>query len=228
MAFRKSLGRMQPEGQRQIKVPKSYYEQLRRTQQQFYTDKGIYLPLWQCTEHVALEKHRWRDDIWFGGKKGSLFDMFPVMFIIAVALIVMILGLLFMNSLNTAIQGANVGSAGKQFISTFNTQNNWVLDFLFVMLLISLPLVSAILAYFNNIPPFLFWASIGVVLLVIVLANIISDAYVNITTVSGMQTVTSNMPMTHYIMSHFVIYAFLCCTIIMFGVFIKPRNPYGY
>jgi hypothetical protein len=216
-------------GQRIIKVPASYYRELRDMQSRLLQERRETVPLWKCTQELAIDKQRWRDDVWFNRKnrKGNLFDMFWIMFTIAIALIVIVMAQLFISGLNDSIQASDVPSRGKQFIGTFDSQNDWVLDFLFVMLLISLPLVSAILAYFNNIPPFLFWASIGVLLLVVVLANIVGDAYTNLTTaVGGISNVTSALPMTNYIMSHFVIYAILCSFVIMFGVFIKPQGQY--
>lgn len=216
-------------GQRLIKVPASYYNELRDLQKRWAMDRRETLPLWKCTQILPVEKQRWRDDEWFRprNRRGSLFDMFWILFVIAAGLVVVLMANLFISGLNDDIQNSNIPSRGKQFMSTFESQNDWVLDFLFVMLLISLPMVSAILAYFNNIPPFLFWASIGVLLLVVVLANIIGDAYVNVTTADGISAVMSTMPMTDYIMRHFVIYAVLCSFIIMFGVFIKPKAA-GY
>lgn len=219
-------------GHRLIAVPKNYYEQLRQMQDKLMREQQEKVPLWRCAKHVEMERERWRDDEWFNfqrrNRRGNLFDMFPIVFMICVALIFAIMAILFINGINDAIQSANIGSAGKQFMNNIQSQNDWVVDFLFVMFLISLPVVSAILAYFNNIPPFLFWASIGVIMLVIILANVMSDAYVNITNVSGMTVVTSSIPMTDYIMRHFVIYAFVACAIIMFGVFLKPKSQYGY
>lgn len=217
-------------GQRLIKVPDSYYRELRDMQRRLLQERNENVPLWKCTHEIAIEKQRWRDDLWFGrrGRRGNLFDMFWILFAIGVGLIIVVMAQMFISGLNDSIQASDIPSRGKQFIGTFDSQNDWVLDFLFVMLLISLPLVSAILAYFNNIPPFLFWASIGVLLLVVVLANIIGDAYTNLTTAAGgISNVTSALPMTNFIMSHFVIYAILCSMIIMFGVFIKPQGQYG-
>jgi len=209
-------------------VPKPYYNQLRDMQEKLYQQQQRRVPLWECTKHLTLEQERWRDDLWFtpkNNRKGNLFDMFSILFLIAVGLLIVVMGVLFINGLNDSIQASNIPSHGKQFMGTFQSQNSWVLDFLFLMLLISFPMVSAILAYFNNIPPFLFWGGIGLVMLVVVFANVIGDAYVNLAGVNA--SISTELPMTDFVMRHFVAYAMLSCIIIMFGVFVKPKNV-GY
>lgn len=161
--------------------------------------------------------------------KGNIADMLTIMLILGGALIVMIVFILFVNKVNASINSdPTIPSQGKIFISNIQSQNGWTLDFIFIMALISLPLVSAMLAYFNNIPPVFFWASIGVLMMVIIIANIISDAYVNILVVDDVRTITSSIPMTNFVMTHFVIYAFISSVIILLGVFMKPKNVAGY
>ena len=162
-------------------------------------------------------------------RKGNVGDMFTIMVLLGFGIMVIIVFILFINKMNTTIgNDPSIPSQGKTFISNIQGQNGWTMDFIIVMALLALPLVSAMLAYFNNIPPFFFWVSIGVLMVVIVFANVLSDAYTNVTGVGDATVIASTLPMTNFVMTHFVIYAFLCSIIILVGVFMKPKSTMGY
>ena len=226
---RTPLVRFSSPGMRPVKFPKPVYNELREIQERVFHRDGKVKPLWECAEERVLERYRWKDSKErlgvFDGRRGNIMDMFTILFILACALVVMVVFVAFINGFNTSVQAdTSIGSSGKTFMSNIQSQNGWSLDFIFVMALINLPLVSAVLAYFNNIPPFFFWGSIGVLMLVILMANVVGDLYTNVANVNGLSTVTSSLPMTNFIMSHFVIYGFLCSVLILFGVFLKPQG----
>lgn len=218
---------------RQVMMPHEVYQDLLRVQESVKARDHRKIPLWMCMEERVREQDRWKDQDIFGlakkrNRRGNLMDTFTIMLLLAGGLLCMMVFILLINGLNTSVQASNIPSQGKTFMSNIQTQNGWSLDWIFVMALINLPLVSAILAYFNNIPPFLFWSSFGLLLLVIMIANVLADAYTNTISVNGMTTLVSSIPMTNWIMSHFVIYAFLSGVIILMGVFLKPRGQPGY
>lgn len=162
------------------------------------------------------------------GRKGNVFDMLIILVVIGIAVGAISIVVILIDSFNTAIQGSDLPSEGKEFIGTVQSQNHWTMDFILVMLLFALPIASAILAFFDNIPPFLFWASIGLWLLVVVVANIIGDAYSAMVEVDGFSTIPSALPITDFIMTHFVMYAMFSIIMVSFAVFAKQRSLGGY
>lgn len=157
-------------------------------------------------------------------RRGNLMDMFTVIAMIGLALGVGLIFITIVNGLNDEIQSSDIPSEGKLFMSTIQSQNGWALDFIFIMLLIALPLGSAILAYLNNIPPWLYIVSTGLWLLVILIANVVGDAYLALAAEPGLATTIQEVPMTNYVMSNFMVYAFVCLVIIAFGVYAKSRR----
>lgn len=165
----------------------------------------------------------------FSNNRGNIFDSFSIIFILAFAVVVLLLFVLIIKKFSIIINAdPAMPDAGKEFIGTIQSQNGWTMDFLFIMLLISLPLASMILAFFNNIPPFMFWASFGLTMLVVLFGNVLGDAYMNLVATGDMATITWDLPMTNYVMSHFALYSFIVVLMIIFGVYIKQRNQMGY
>lgn len=159
-------------------------------------------------------------------RRGNVLDVIPVLIIILSVAILLFVGLVITDNLSTTFLNASGVPAVASNISTsINSQASWTFDFIFVMLLFTLPLVSAMMAYFLNIPPFFYFASLGVVMIIVILANAFGDGYTSFTGSSAtMTSVAARLPMTNYIMSHFVMYAFVSVIIIMFGVFMKPKR----
>jgi hypothetical protein len=160
----------------------------------------------------------------------SLFDAIPVVIGLFIAGIMIVIAMFIMSGINEAVQAIDSPEAARA--KTIATDTNdalpWVLDFFFLMLLITMPLASMILAFLNNIPPFFFWASIGVMLLVILLGGAFGEAWASATTDTLVQAQVSRIPMTNYVLNNFGIYSLFVITIIAAGVFIKTRSQGGY
>lgn len=158
--------------------------------------------------------------------RGNLLDAIPALIILFVIVIIVFVGMLFIDNINDAFMNTpGVPAVASDLSNDIDTQAGWTFDFIIVMLLVTLPLVSAMLAYFNDIPPYFFFATLGVLLIVIIFANAFNDSYVSFSTSSTATTnIANRLPMTDYIMSHLVIYSLLSAAIIMFGVFMKPKR----
>jgi hypothetical protein len=161
-------------------------------------------------------------------RQGNFFDVFPIIITLFTIGIILIVGLLLVNSISDAINGSGADPNAKRLANEISSQSNWVFDFLFVMTLIALPLFSMIIAFFNNISPLFFYASIGLIVLVIILGSAFGDAWISITQEGSINSIIGNMAMSHYIMSNFGIYALFCAIIISIGIFVKTRSDTGF
>ena len=162
-------------------------------------------------------------------------DGITIVFLLFIIVIVAIVFLVFQRKLNDAVQNlTNVpGSANvlpaQQYSQDMDNNFGWVADFLIIMLLVGFPLVSMVLAFLNNIPPFLFYGSLGLTILVVALGAGFSTGFVSLIG-SGNDTsvAAARMPMSSFVFSHFGVYAFFVVLLIILGVYVKQRSPMGY
>lgn len=161
-------------------------------------------------------------------KKGTIFDGIVILLIILVFGILLTISLYFINTVNEQFQDDNtVPQAAKDITGGFNTQASWVFDFLGVMAMISLPIISLILAFFNNIHPLFFWASFSLSLIILIFASSIGDMWISITDDTLASTV-ARMPMMDWLLSNYGFYALFIIATVGFGVFVKSRDVGGY
>ena len=96
-----------------------------------------------------------------------------------------------------------------------------VFDLWFATFFIGAPLVSAVFAYVNNIPPFFFFLSIGYSLFQILLGKALELAYTAFVAAGDPATIAASVPMTNYILSNFGLYSYLVIVVVAIGTFAK-------
>lgn len=126
----------------------------------------------------------------------------------------------------TPVISATPTSAG--MINDIDTNTPWVFDFIIIMMMFGLPLLSMILAFFNNISPFFFFASIGLTMLFLVVSSWMGDVWTSFTNDADMGSTQYELPMTDFVMDNFSLYTMYCVTMIVVGVFLKNQNSAGY
>lgn len=164
-------------------------------------------------------------------KKGFVQDAITIIVLLFSVALIFIVALQFFSGLS---QGLNQSlttpetARGLAIAEQTNEDAGWVFDFIFAMLFISLPIASMILAFFNDIPSFFFWGSLGIVFLVIIFGGAFAEAWSSAGTdpVFGLQV--QRMPITDIIMSNFGIYALFVVVIILAGTFVKTRSYGGF
>lgn len=163
---------------------------------------------------------------------GNLLDVFVIL-VIVFFLGIAAVSLIFVqkavsSGLNTTLSSINSSSTvtgvGQTINSNVDNNTGWVIDFVLIMIMFSLPLLSMILAFFNNINPIFFWASFGLTMLVIVVASWFSIAYGSFISNNGLAVAASSLPMVNFIMTNFIIYAMYCTFCIAIGVFVKAKD----
>lgn len=161
-------------------------------------------------------------------RRGTLMDAFPALVSVFLFAMTCVVVVYFIGTFNTAMQASDVSQDAKDLTDNWNDQVPWVFDFLIVMLMVALPIVSLILAFFNNIHPLLYWASMGLSLILVIVGSSIGEAWNAVTDTGTLTSSASNLPMTDWILSHFALYAIFCIIVIGYGVFVKTRNAGGY
>lgn len=162
-------------------------------------------------------------------RAGNIMDGVGILVAIFTVGILCLVGVLFINELNTGISGTSgLPSTATSMTADMNSNIGWVLDFFVLMMFLSLPIVSMLLAFFNNIHPLFFWASLGITMLLVIIGSAFGDSFVNITNDPTLGGVSAQMPYSTLLFSHFGMYALFVVLVIAAGVFVKARSGLGY
>jgi hypothetical protein len=157
-------------------------------------------------------------------RKANVLDALPIMSGIIVFGIMIVIALLFLNSLNSAIQSSDVGSTAKQILQTGADDFPAMFDFWFAIMFIGLPAISGVLAYFNNIHPAFFWLSLTLAIAIVFIGKafqLIWQAFVSDATIAS---VAQTLPIANLVLSNYGLYSFFIFIIIASGTFIKLRG----
>ena len=139
-------------------------------------------------------------------------------------------GIIF-NELSDAIAGSDdISQIAKDNAQTAADGWGSAMDWILVSVLLGMPLISMGLAYFNDIPPFFFYLSIGFALVMVIIGWALQDGLVSILNNSGIfgAYISQEMPITSYLMRNWGTYSILVLFIISIGTYIKQRGGRGY
>lgn len=153
----------------------------------------------------------------------SFMDSFVVVITLVVFVILVgVTGLTF-SYFNNALQGADVDQQAKDAAEDMDAAWPGAMQWIFAGLLFGLPLVSMALAHINPIPPVFFYASLGLMLLMLVFAYAFRTAYLNIIANGGEFAwyLVSRVPLIDWVMQNFLLYSLLVVAIIGYGTYVK-------
>lgn len=155
-------------------------------------------------------------------------SLFIVMILFGFMLVAGILGYTI-NEFNTHIQGEDVSSRAKTDIAALDNSWGGAMDWLFLALLIGLPLASMGLAYFNAVPSVFFYMTLAVLLLMVFVGWGLQDGYTELQGTGGALAgyIQAEMPITNFIMTNFGIYSLLVVLIIGYGTYVKSTRTQG-
>lgn len=158
-------------------------------------------------------------------QKASVYDVIPIimmMFGMAFAAVIVVT---MMNLVNTDFAAdTTISPVAQHIMATGASQAPGTFDLIFVMLFVGLPMISAVFAYFNNIHPLFFWASLGIVLLIVMVGAGLAQLWADINTDTLLASQAALMPMMNFILSHYGLYSFFVFVIIAAGSFVKLRG----
>jgi hypothetical protein len=165
-------------------------------------------------------------------RRGNILDALLVIGIIGILAIGMLLFVYIEKKLNTGITSSLTGQDNTDTALTVannvDSQLPWTIDFFVIMMMFGLPLLTMILAFFNNIHPAFFWASLGFTMLIIVAATWYAQVWQNFTSTADVGlTASVYLPMTNWIMNNYVAYAVFCVFVLIVGVYAKSKSANG-
>lgn len=133
------------------------------------------------------------------------------------------------------LTGAISGSADISQVAKDNAQEaseNWggAMDWILLCMLIGMPLISMGLAYFNDVPPFFFYTTIGTSLVMVFIGWALQDGLIEILNNGGIigSYILSQMPKTAYLMQNWGVYSVIVILLIGIGTYVKQRGGAGY
>lgn len=163
------------------------------------------------------------------GKRGNVLDSITILVGLFVAVLCMVIMGVVINVTATALNADSTLPPEAQSIIT-HVDNRFLplMDFWAVLFLVGLPLISAVLAYFNNIHPLFYWISIIFVILAVLWGASLSELWGEVSEDSTLQTSITQMPMADYILQNYGWYSMFVFVIIASGTFIKLRQGGGF
>lgn len=158
-------------------------------------------------------------------KKGNVYDAFIILGMMFFIGIVSILMLLLVGTVKDAlVADDSVPQVAKDIVVNGEGQLPGIYDWFFALFFIGLPIVSAIFAYFNNIHPLFFWASMLVVIVVVLVGAGYQVFWEELATDSELYAQMIRLPITNLVMTNYGMYSLLVFVIIAAGTFIKLRD----
>lgn len=134
-----------------------------------------------------------------------------------------IFGLLLVSNINTGFAGNDPYGA----VNDFDTQLPGIIDWIFGLLFIGLPLIALGLAFVNFIPSFFYWLAMLVNAVITILGFALQAMY-NSTVASGqLANTVSRIPVTDFFMSNMGYYSVIVWLILAIGTYVKFNPSIG-
>lgn len=155
-------------------------------------------------------------------RAANVFDAIPILTMLLVFGIAAIVTVMFTSAANTAIQSLPASfSVAQGIMSGANSTVPPMLDLWFICLFVGLPLVSAALAYFNNIHPFFFWLSIPVCLFTLIFGKALEGGWLAFIADPNIASVAAQLPATSFILGNYGFYSYFVFVIIAIGTYLR-------
>ena len=159
-------------------------------------------------------------------KKGNIFlEGITILVVIFVLVIISIMGHEIFKDVNDTIQSdSQVSDSAKEHMQDSYVNYPKIIDGIFIFLLVGLWIASVSFAFFIETNPVFFVMSIILIIIVLIVGAIISNAYVEIANDDGLsQPVEIAMPMSYFVMSNLVYTILVIVASIGIGLFAKSN-----
>jgi hypothetical protein len=153
----------------------------------------------------------------------SLFDSFVIIGSVITFLIVAVLLGLTLSAFNLSLDASDLPEEAKEMAGVMDA--NWAggVQWIFVGLLVGLPLLSMVLAHINSIPSVFFFISLGFLFLMTIVGWAFRAAWLNVKAGGGDFAfyVVDRMQLVDFVMSNFGVYTLFIILLIGYGTYVK-------
>lgn len=159
-------------------------------------------------------------------KKGNIFlEGITILVVIFILILVAIMGHEIFNDVNNIVQeDSQISDSAKDHMQTSYTNYPKVIDGIFIFLLVGLWIAAVSFAFFIETNPVFFIMSIILIIIVLIVGAIISNAYVEISQDEGLSNpVEIAMPISYFIMSNLVVTILVIVSSIAIALFAKTN-----
>lgn len=161
-------------------------------------------------------------------KRGNVLDAYTIIVVLfSMVFTMIVLGVVINATANSLNADDDIPTEAKTIITHVDDRFLPMMDFWGVLFLVGFPLISAIFAYFNNIHPLFFWASLGFVILIVLMGASINVFWEELSQDSLILQSIDQMPMTDFVFSNYGLYSFFVFVIVASGTFVKLRQTGG-
>jgi hypothetical protein len=158
-------------------------------------------------------------------QRGNVNDVFIILFIAFGIGVFSVIMLLLVSSFKDALLADDsIPIEARNIVESGESQLPGIFDWFFAIMFIGLPLISAIFAYFNNIHPLFFWASLLLVILMVFAGAAYQELWGALRDDADLSTQMDRLPITNLVLTNYGFYSFLVFLIIAAGTFIKLRG----
>jgi len=139
-------------------------------------------------------------------KKGNIFfEGITILVVVVVFVILAVVGNNVYDSVNTEIQAdPDVSTEAKDMLGERTTEYPKIIDGMVVFLIVGLWIAAVAFAYFIETSPLFFIISVILLVIVLVIGAILSNAFQELTTEEGLTDAPTAFPMSYFIISHIV------------------------
>lgn len=157
-------------------------------------------------------------------KKGSIADTILVVVFLFVFVIVGFIGYTIMSETNTEIQSSSdMSNLSKQMMQSQTDRLPNYLDGLFMFMFVSFWALVIVASFMINSHPIFFVFTLIIMLFIFIAAGMLANSYTDFVDSPDMSSLPASFPMSHYVISHYLMFAVICGFTVLFVIFAKNK-----
>lgn len=157
-------------------------------------------------------------------KKGSIADSILVVTFLFVFLIISIIGYSLLDNMNTVVQASpDMGNQSKAIMSSHTARLPTYLDGLFMFMFVTFWALVIIASFMIDSHPIFFIFTLIIMIFIFITAALLANSYTDFVDNPDISSLVTNFPMSHYVISHYLIFAVLVGFTMLFVIFAKNK-----